>query len=74
MNSQSMRIALTPDQTARLLEWAGRGTAAEANADIEPSGYVLQVSVLPYACWADAKRGEDLLELGSVAVDLVSDR
>lgn len=44
VNSQSRRIALTPDQTARLLERAGQGTAAEANADIDPSGYVPQVS------------------------------
>lgn len=69
-----MQIALTQDQTARLLEWAGRGAEAEANADCEPSGYVLEVSMLPYACWVDAKRGDDVLELGGVAVDLVAAR
>jgi len=43
-----MTITLTKEQQDKLLNWAGRFVDAEVSADMEPTGYVLEISVSPY--------------------------
>ena len=49
-----MQITLNAEQTARLLEWAGKATEAEVEADCEPSGYMLEVAAGGAPSWAEA--------------------
>lgn len=70
--SQFMRIELSPEQTHRLLEWAGEHLNAEIDADCEPSGYVLEISIgagLPPS--AEANYGGSRIDLDDVKLTLV---
>ena len=67
-----MQITLNPEQTAQLLEWAGKTTQAEMESDCDASGYGLEISITPGACWAEAQ-GFGRIELGDVDVQLISD-
>ena len=69
--TQSMQIKLDAQQTNRLLEWAGRLTTSEVDADCEPSGYTLVVEVGgPFGCSVEARKGGSTLDLGDVEVEL----
>lgn len=64
-----MRIVLSTVQEARLLEWVGLRMAKEVEADCEPSGYELVISVCgPYGASAAVRVGTLNLELGEVEV------
>lgn len=67
---QEMQITLNPEQTARLLEWAGRTTHAEMEADCDASGYTLEISIMPGMRWAEAV-GRGRIDLGAVDVQLI---
>lgn len=67
----SLHLRLTPEQTLRLLEWARQSTQAEVDADCEPSGYALVVSVGgPYGCEVEARRGDGWLPLGEASLEI----
>ena len=64
-----MEIILSDEQARLLRDWAARRTAAEVNANVEPSGYELVIRVCPpYACEAHARAGALELALGEVEV------
>lgn len=66
-----MMIRLSAEQERRLLRWAGSLTEAEINADVEPGGYELRVSITPgLGCFAEAIKGSWTLEIGEVEVIL----
>lgn len=68
--SNTLRLRMTPEQTARLLSWARDWTAREVEADCEPSGYMLTIDVGgPGACTATARRGSSQIDLGEVDFD-----
>lgn len=54
---RAMRIQLDPDQTQRLMEWAGRRTAAEVEEACEPGGYTLEVHFWALGTHAEAVAG-----------------
>lgn len=68
-----MQITLSAEQTARLLEWAGKTTAAEVEADCEPSGYMLEVAIGGFPSWAEAVGGGGRIDLGDVDVALIDE-
>ena len=70
---QSMHIRLDAEQTAQLLAWAGRRTEAEFDADIEPSGYTLEIGVTSFAHFVEAVSGNDRLDLGFAEVKLIDE-
>jgi hypothetical protein len=61
-----MKFILTRDQQETLLQWASEHAAAEAADDVEPSGYVLQISVSVLEVSAEAIYGSSRLDLGVV--------
>lgn len=71
---QSLRVSLTPEQTAQLLTWARRGTLAEVDAECEPGGYVIQIEIGGFANCATAVRGHERLDLGDVDIDFIDVR
>ena len=68
-----MQITLNAEQTARLLEWAGKTTEAEVEADCEPSGYMLEVAIGGVPSWAEAVGGGGRIDLGDVDVALIDE-
>jgi len=66
-----MTITLTKEQQDKLLNWSGRFVDAEVSGDMEPTGYVLEISVSPCGHEAEAVRGRDRLELGTVQVQVI---
>jgi hypothetical protein len=46
-----MQVTLSEEQSRKLLDWAAACTNAELEADCEPSGYTLEISVYPGARW-----------------------
>ena len=66
-----MLILFTREQQDRLLEWAGALTSGEIEADVEPSGYRILLEVAPpEGVFAIACKGDALLELGEVVIEL----
>ena len=64
-----MLIRIPLEQERRLLDWAGTLARAELDADLEPSGYTLQISFAPGLGWsAEAVSGTATLDLGDVEV------
>ncbi len=68
-----MQITLSVEQTQTLLEAAGKVTEAEVNADCEPSGYGLEISITAAADWAEAVIGGKRIGLGDVSVELIDE-
>jgi len=69
-----MLIELSKDQEERLFELARAKTFAEAEADCEPSGYELVISVCgPYGADASVRIGSIWHELGDVRITLSKD-
>ncbi len=68
-----MQITLNAEQTARLLEWAGKATEAEVEADCEPSGYMLEVAAGGAPSWAEAVGAGGRIDLGDVDVALIDE-
>ena len=66
-----MTITLTKEQQDKLLAWAGRITASEVSADMEPGGYRLEISVSSLGYDAEAVSGRQRLDLGDVQVTLI---
>lgn len=66
-----MQITLDAEQTARLLEWAGKGTHMEVDADCEPSGYTLEIAIGSFPTHAEAQGIAGRIELGDVGVKLL---
>lgn len=66
-----MQITLDAEQTARLLEWAGKATHAEVDADCEPSGYTLDIAIGSFPPYAEAQGIAGRIELGEVGVKLL---
>ena len=66
-----MQIQLNAEQTERLLDWSGKAGAAEVEADCEPSGYQLEISVWSGCSWVEAVGHGGRLDLGDVTVDLL---
>ena len=66
-----MLIRFTREQQDSLLEWAGALTSLELEADVEPSGYRILIGVAPpVGVSAIACKGDALLELGEVVIEL----
>lgn len=64
-----MKILLSADQEARLVEWVGLKMEAQVGADCEPCGYELVILVCgPYGASAEVRVGALNLELGEVEV------
>lgn len=66
---EALHIRLSPEQTRRLHEWAAARTAAEVEADCEPSGFRLDIAIgggIP--AFAEAVGGGGRLDLGEVDV------
>lgn len=61
----ALSIILDDNQERLLLEWAGELTKAEAEADCEPSGYEIVISVSPYGTDVEARSGHRSLALGT---------
>lgn len=68
-----MQITLSTEQTAKVLEAAGKWVEAEVNADCEPSGYGLEISITAAAHWAEAVIGGERIDLGDVSVELIDE-
>lgn len=68
-----MQITLSVEQTENLLEAAGKWVEAEVNADCEPSGYGLEISITSGARWAEAVIGGQRIDLGDVSVELIDE-
>lgn len=68
-----MQITLSTEQTATVLEAAGKWVEAEVNADCEPSGYGLEISITAAARWAEAVIGGERIDLGDVSVELIDE-
>lgn len=68
-----MQITLSAEQTARLLEWAGKATQVEVEADCEPSGYTLEIAMGGFPAWAEAVGIGGRIDLGDVDVVLIGD-
>ena len=69
-----MLIELSKDQEERLFELARAKTCAEAEADCEPSGYELVISVCgPYGADASVRIGSTYYDLGDVRITLSKD-
>lgn len=66
-----MQITLGTEQTARLLEWAGKGTAMEVEADCEPSGYTLEIAIGCFPARAEAVGIGGRIDLGEIEVRLL---
>lgn len=66
-----MQITLDAEQTARLLEWAGKGTQMEVDADCEPSGYTLEIAIGCFPAWAEAVGIGGRIDLGEIKVKLL---
>lgn len=71
MDTCQMQITLSDEQTERLLLEARRFTTAEVDADCEPSGYTLEISMTAIDCWAEAIIGSRRIDLGKVNVQLI---
>lgn len=73
MKKEAMQITLTADQTQRLRDWASANCRAEIEADCIPSGFGLEVSILPgvHAQWVEAVYGPWRLDLGDVDVQYI---
>jgi phage repressor protein C with HTH and peptisase S24 domain len=66
-----MLIRFTREQQDSLLEWAGAFTSSELEQDVEPSGYrILLEFAPPEGVFAIACKGDSMLELGEVVVQL----
>jgi len=65
-----MKITLTAEQQKMLLDWARVTTAAEVEADCEPSGYTLEINVSPYEVNVEAVCGSRRLDLGEAQLEL----
>ena len=69
-----MLIELSKDQEERLFELVRAKTCAEAEADCEPSGYELVISVCgPYGADASVRIGSTHYDLGDVRITLSKD-
>jgi hypothetical protein len=69
-----MLIELSKDQEERLFELVRAKTCAEAEADCEPSGYDLLISVCgPYGADASVLIGNVYHDLGDVRITLSKD-
>jgi hypothetical protein len=67
-------IELSKDQERQLFELAAAKTRAEVDADCEPSGVELVISVSgPYGAGASVRIGKRLFELGEVRITLSGD-
>lgn len=64
-----MQIAFSTEQTAKVLEAARKWVEAEVNADCEPSGYGLDISITAAAHWAEAIIGWQRIDLADVPVE-----
>jgi hypothetical protein len=66
-----MLIELSKDQEESLFELVRAKTRAEAEADCEPSGYELVISVCgPYGADASVRIGSTYYDLGDVRITL----
>ena len=69
---REMHICLSREQTTCLLAWSRKITTAHVEADCEPPGYYLKVSVgAGFPSSIEATSGSSRLDLGDVEVDLV---
>jgi hypothetical protein len=69
-----MLIELSKDQERKLLELVAANTRAEVDADCEPSGYELVISVGgPFGSDASVRLGSTQLDLGEVSIVLSTD-
>ena len=68
-----MQITLSVEQTEKLFEAAGEFAAAEVDADCEPSGYGLEISIFSGVHWAEAVIGGKRIDLGDVSVKLIDE-
>lgn len=69
-----MLIEISDDQEERLLRWISEITSGEFEADVEPAGYVLEISIHPaFGYRAVAISGEQRLDLGDVLLTLGED-
>jgi hypothetical protein len=64
-----MKITLNAEQQEKLLDWARVNTAAEIEADCEPSGYTLEINVSPYEVNVEAVCGSRRLDLGEAKLE-----
>jgi hypothetical protein len=67
-----VKITLAEDQQQMLMDWSAENTAAEVEAECEPSGYRLEIHVSPYGVRAEAIFGARRLELGEVQLELLA--
>ncbi len=66
-----MLIELSPEQERELLDLVAAKTRAEVDADCEPSGYELLISVCgPYGADASLRIGSSYHDLGEVRITL----
>lgn len=66
-----MKIELTTEQRHRLKEWAKDATAAQVEAGVEPTGFVIVLEVEPvFGSHMRVERNGVVLDLGEVEVTL----
>ena len=66
-----MQITLSKEQELRLRQWISPMTEAEVNAEIEPTGYSIEIEIAgPLGTWAVARKGTCVLELGEVELTM----
>lgn len=71
---QAMHIKLSTEQTERLLEWVREWSAPHWEADCEPPGYGLEITVLGgWPPWAAVNCGNVTRDLGCVAIEFVDE-
>ena len=68
----AMIIRLRDLQEEALLDWAGKRTHGEVEADCEPSGYELRVDVSAYGAFVRARAGQSELDLGGCDIEMSS--
>jgi len=74
-SNEQLHIVLSPQQTRLVLEEASRDAHAHWESDCEPCGYTIEVGILPgIETVAKAKVGNQVLDLGEVAIELVNRR
>ncbi len=67
-----MLIRLSEEQERLLLAWIAPFTAAEFEAEMEPSGYEVRIEICSFGAFATAMKGNYSLEIGDVQVELSS--
>ena len=71
---QRLQITLDADATEKYLAWASEQGAAEVDADCEPSGVTINISVSPnimYASEAYSYTKNELHDFGEAKVELI---